>query len=510
MQRMLMLQHHVSDSLHRLQTISDNVLEAIITIDSSATIISCNRAVESLFGWTVSELLGQNVKVLCPEPYRTEHDAYVYEYVSGGPPRIIGLGREVPAQRKDGTSFAAELTVSEVRQAGKRIFIGVLRDISERKRAENLLKENAEKLQRYYESTESENQLAHTLIERQLLREDLDDPLVHYWLTPAENFSGDVIAATRSSSGRLYAVLADATGHGLTAAISTLPVLTLFYRMAAADTPLQSMVSEINQQLRESMPVGRFVGATFVCLDTTKHEGSIWIGGMPSTILLDGCGSLIREFVSKELPLGILSSTEINTEPAQFSWKESCQLALCSDGLLEAESSAGDPFGQHRFLAAIAGLPVGNRRDHLQTAVLSHIGDGTAQDDISLLTTVLPGFAIGRHCRSKLAAPVESVQAKQKSQAFDLAFSCARLSRLRQLRRLQPGLQQLPDDPAARCTPSEPCHRRGNRTSGYADSRRCDWQSVGQTLQRACQRFHGHADGRTRGDGSPASASCRG
>jgi PAS domain S-box-containing protein len=207
-----------------LQTISDNVLEAIITIDTSATIISCNRAVESLFGWTVPELLGQNVKVLCPEPYRTEHDAYVYEYVSGGPPRIIGLGREVPAQRKDRTSFAAELTVSEVRQAGKRIFIGVLRDISERKRAENLLKENAEKLQRYYESTESENQLAHTLIERQLLREDLDDPLVHYWLTPAENFSGDVIAATRSSSGRLYAVLADATGHGLTAAISTLPV----------------------------------------------------------------------------------------------------------------------------------------------------------------------------------------------------------------------------------------------------------------------------------------------
>lgn len=391
MQRMLMLQHHVSDSLHRLQTISDNVLEAIITIDTSATIISCNRAVESLFGWTVSELMGQNVKVLCPEPYRTEHDAYVYEYVSGGPPRIIGLGREVPALRKDGTSFAAELTVSEVRQAGKRIFIGVLRDISERKRAENLLKENAEKLQRYYESTESENQLAHTLIERQLLREDLDDPLVHYWLTPAENFSGDVIAATRSSSGRLYAVLADATGHGLTAAISTLPVLTLFYRMAAADTPLQSLVSEINQQLRESMPVGRFVGATFVCLDTTKHEGSIWIGGMPSTVLLDGCGSLIREFVSKELPLGILNSAEINTEPTQFSWKQSCQLALCSDGLLEAENSGGEPFGQDRFLAAIAGLPVGNRRDQLQTAVLSHIGEGTAQDDISLLLLSCPG-----------------------------------------------------------------------------------------------------------------------
>lgn len=390
MQRTLALQQHVSDALYRLQTISDNVLEAIVTIDTSATIISSNRAVEALFGWTPEELVGQNVNVLCPEPYRTEHDSYVYEYVSGGPPRIIGVGREVPAQRRDGSVFPAELTVSEVRMEHKRLFIGVIRDISDRKRAEKQIQDNARKLQHYYDSSEAENQLAQALIERQLMREELDDPLIHYWLTPAQNFSGDVLAAARSSSGRLYALLADATGHGLTAAISTLPVLTLFYRMAATDTPVEKMVFEINQQLRESMPVGRFVGAILACLDTAKQEGEIWIGGMPRAILLDSCGTIVREFVSSELPLGILPSEDITVTPERFKWLAASQLALCSDGLLEAENAQGEQFGPERLLAAIAGQPVGNRRDSIQAAVLDHLREEGAQDDISLLLISCP------------------------------------------------------------------------------------------------------------------------
>lgn len=393
MQRTLMLQQRVTDSLHQLKTISDTVLEAIITIDAQATIISCNQAVELLFGWLPEELVGQNVNVLCPEPYRTEHDTYIHEYVAGGPPKIIGVRREVPAQRRDGSIFDAELTVSEVRIDRKRMFIGVLRDISERKSAERLLKENADKLQHYYDTSETENQLAHALIERQLMRDELDDPLVNFWLTPAQNFSGDVLAAARSSTGRLYALLADATGHGLTAAISTLPVLTLFYRMATSNSPVGALVSEINQQLRESMPVGRFVGATFVCLDTKKQEGEIWIGGMPGAVLLDECGSEIREFTSQELPLGILGSDEINTAPARFTWQHACQLVLCSDGLLEAENAAGEQFGRPRLLAAMAGQSSGSRRNEVQSAVLDHLGECTAQDDISLLLLACPASA---------------------------------------------------------------------------------------------------------------------
>ena len=390
MQRTLLMQQQVADSLHRLQTISDNVLEAIVTIDTDAVIVNCNRAVEMLFGWSPAELLGQNVNVLCPEPYHSEHDAYIRDYVNGGPPRIIGTSREVPVRRRDGTTFAAELTVSEVRLEHKRMFIGVIRDISERKRTELLLKENADRLQAYHDSTESENLLARALIERQLMRNELDDPLVSYWLTPAANFSGDVLAACRSRSGHLYALLADATGHGLTAAISTLPVLTLFYRMAPTDTPVSTLVGEINQQLHESMPIGRFVGLTIVRIDTQSQRGEVWIGGMPDVLLLDEFGAVVSRFSSKELPLGIVESTAIDLAPIAFQWTRSSQLALFSDGLLEAENGVGEQFGERRLLAAIAGAQQGGRRDAVQQALAEHLGAAQAQDDVSLLLLTCP------------------------------------------------------------------------------------------------------------------------
>lgn len=390
MQRTLMMQQQVADSLHRLQTISDNVLEAIITIDPNATIVSCNRAVELLFGWKPSELIGQNVKVLCPEPYHSEHDSYVRDYVEGGPPRIIGTSREVPALRRDGTTFAAELTVSEVRLEHKRMFIGVIRDISERRRAELLLKENADRLQAYHDSTESENLLARALIDRQLMRKELDDPLINYWLTPAANFSGDVLAACRSKNGNLYALLADATGHGLTAAISTVPVLTLFYRMAPGDTPIPALVSEINQQLRESMPVGRFVGLSMVRVDTQSHTGEVWIGGMPDVLLIDEFGAEVSRFSSKELPLGIVDSTEIDLAPITFQWERSSQLVLFSDGLLEAENAGGEQFGEARLMAALGSAQHGGRRDAVQIALAEHLGQSQAQDDVSLLLLSCP------------------------------------------------------------------------------------------------------------------------
>lgn len=390
MQRTLLMQQQVADSLHRLKTISDNVLEAIITIDTSATVIGCNRAVELLFGWEPDELIGQNVKVLCPEPYRSEHDTYVQEYVAGGPPRIIGTPRELSAQRRDGSTFPAELTVSEVRLERKRVFIGVIRDISERKRTETLLRENAERLQAYHDNTESENLLARALIERQMMRDELDDPLVSYWLTPAQNFSGDVLGACRSRNGHLYALLADATGHGLTAAISTLPVLTLFYRMAEADAPLATIVGDINQQLRESMPVGRFVGVTLARIDTLAHHGEIWIGGMPDSLLIDEGGNVVERFRSNDLPLGIVDSDQISTAPRQFVWQSPCQLVMCSDGLLEAENALGVQFGEGRLVEALRGAQRGGRRDAIQQALGEHLDSTPAQDDLSLLLLNCP------------------------------------------------------------------------------------------------------------------------
>ncbi|MCP5268424.1 MAG: response regulator [Zoogloeaceae bacterium] len=383
--RTLALQQKVAESLRKLQIVSDNVLEAIITADSSATILSSNSATELMFGWSSGELIGKNVSILCPEPYRSEHDAYVSNYVNGGPPKIIGLCREIIARKKNGEVFDAELTVSEVRFDQKRLFIGVFRDITERKRSENLLKENADKLQEYYDVSEQENRFALGLIDQQLRREGLGNPLVSYWLVPAKTFSGDILGVTTSNSGRLYAVLADATGHGLTAAISTLPLLTLFYHLAPTDMPLLDLVLQLNKSLSETLPSGRFVGASLVCLDTENGHGELWIGGMPSSYLIDAQGVAIDRFESHDVPLGILDNHELAKDTITFSWSQQCELILCSDGLLEANGQTGRQFGEAGLLNSISGTLPGNRRHSIEAEITNHLGDQTALDDISLL-----------------------------------------------------------------------------------------------------------------------------
>ncbi len=118
------------------RAIVDTAIDAIIVIDASGAIRSVNRSVETIFGYEASEMLGRNVWMLMPEPYASEHDSYLDAYLRTGQRRIIGVGREVSGRRKDGAVFPMELSVGEVRTAGERLFVGIVRDITDRKAAE--------------------------------------------------------------------------------------------------------------------------------------------------------------------------------------------------------------------------------------------------------------------------------------------------------------------------------------------------------------------------------------
>lgn len=126
----------LSDTGERLRAILETAVEGIITIDERGIIESMNPAAENTFGYKAQEVVGKNVSVLMPSPYREEHDGYLSNYLRTGQARIIGIGREVIGQRKDGTRFPMDLAVSEVRLGDRRLFTGFVRDISERKRLE--------------------------------------------------------------------------------------------------------------------------------------------------------------------------------------------------------------------------------------------------------------------------------------------------------------------------------------------------------------------------------------
>lgn len=131
----------------QMEGVINSVVDGIIAIDERAQIEWVNPAALRIFGYRPEELLGQNVKMLMPEPYRGEHDGYLHNYLTTGVRKIIGIGREVLGRRKDGSVFPMELAVGEVNVDGRRMFTGIVRDITARKEAERALveaKESAE------------------------------------------------------------------------------------------------------------------------------------------------------------------------------------------------------------------------------------------------------------------------------------------------------------------------------------------------------------------------------
>ncbi len=119
-----------------LPALLEAAVDGIIGIDEGGLIQTINPAAERLFGYASREVIGQNVRVLMPSPYREEHDGYLARYLATGQKKIIGIGREVVGRRKDGTTFPMDLSVAEARAGRRANLRGIVRDITERKRAE--------------------------------------------------------------------------------------------------------------------------------------------------------------------------------------------------------------------------------------------------------------------------------------------------------------------------------------------------------------------------------------
>ncbi len=135
----------LSESL--LNAIMDSTVDAIIVIDSHGTVQTVNPATQRLFGYAPEQVIGQNVKMLMPPPFREEHDSYISNYLESGTAKIIGIGREVVGRRQDGSVFPIHLAVSQITIDDQILFAGIIRDISDLKRAEHKLAE----LNRYLE-----------------------------------------------------------------------------------------------------------------------------------------------------------------------------------------------------------------------------------------------------------------------------------------------------------------------------------------------------------------------
>jgi CheY-like chemotaxis protein len=252
------------------------------------------------------------------------------------------------------------------------------------------MEEQAAELKVYRDKAEDEKQLATKLMERITRSSALVDDLLQSWSLSAEHMSGDLVAATRTQDERLYVMVADATGHGLPAALVQMPVSQVFYDMARAGYTVGSIVTTMNRQLRALVPRDRFVAATIISLDVRNRTVEMWNGGNPEAMFVDKTGRILRRFTPKAAPLGIVGVDDFESYTEVYQWPEEGELLLYSDGVIDADAPDGEPFGEQRLEAAVTAKGQASACEAVTQALQQHLDGRRGQDDISVVCVRCP------------------------------------------------------------------------------------------------------------------------
>ncbi len=214
---------------------------------------------------------------------------------------------------------------------------------------------------------------------------------IRYYMSALAVFNGDVLLAEISPRGSLFVILGDFTGHGLPAAIGSMPLASTFYGMVSKGFSMPDILREINQKLYQTLPVGLFCCAT--CIDMNFHKGrmAVWNGGLPDNILYRSESNTYERIHSGHLPLGVLSSRDFKADQQVFHLQPGDHLFMWSDGIQEARNRKGEMFGEDGINAVLdSKIQANNIYDTILTGVQEHIGSTEKDDDISLVDIRFP------------------------------------------------------------------------------------------------------------------------
>ncbi len=246
--------------------------------------------------------------------------------------------------------------------------------------------QTATELRQINQGLEQEQLLAKQLIDKMLYLGNIEHCCIQYWLCPNRHFSGDLIAASEGFGNKLFVMLADSTGHGLSAALPTITIAKIFHSMCGKGFTLSSIAAEMNAIAKSMLPPDRFVATALFAFDFSNRLMECWNGGIPTALVVNESGELKRQFESRHLAIGILSPSSFDASTEIYQWQENCEVIAYSDGLIEAESPAGEMFGTDSLIDVIRTTERGQRVPKIKQKILSHLESQQGQDDISLVS----------------------------------------------------------------------------------------------------------------------------
>lgn len=249
----------------------------------------------------------------------------------------------------------------------------------------NTVQEQRDVIRENNEHMRHEQQVARAVYDNVAHSGCLDLPNVKYMLSPFSIFNGDVLLAARRPSGGVHILLGDFTGHGLPAAIGSMPLAQIFYGMTAKGFLMADILREINAKLKNILPVGYFCCTCMVNLSFRRERLEVWMGGLPDFALYREADNKVEHVKSRHLPLGVLSSSAFNPEIQQFDIKPGDKFYMWSDGIIESRNDQGELFGEERLFSIFNGKDASQFFNNIQSAVNDFAGENGRDDDTTLL-----------------------------------------------------------------------------------------------------------------------------
>jgi PAS domain S-box-containing protein len=352
--------------------------------------VRANPAFSSHLGWEDHELRDKNVPDFA---HPADRDAFARDLdrmrrePNRDHPAIV-----VRVLAKSGTYHSIEWTGAGTDE-GRLYLVG--RDVSELRSAVARLAAQNEELHVLHEQVRREQRLAGHLLANVRRQGCLNIPGVRHLTSPLDFFNGDVALAAATPYGELRWMLGDFTGHGLSAAVGTIPVASTFYATCRKGVSLVESIETINDLLKGVLPAGLFCAAAMLGLDRDRGELRVWNGGLPAVIVRSGRDGSLRLQASQSLPLGLVASRELDVKFTVMPVDASDEIFVYTDGLTEAQNSSGELFGQERVAAVLSnpGQP-GHGFDQLVDELSAYRGTIRAGDDVSLIVVTVGALCI--------------------------------------------------------------------------------------------------------------------
>lgn len=240
-------------------------------------------------------------------------------------------------------------------------------------------------LQKYHDQKEEDLRVGRIVMSGIAGAQDNPDPAVRSKINSTKGCSGDLVLVSRTPADVLHIVLADTSSHGAIAAMNLLPLGLIFDAMSKKGFAIPRIAEEINSKIHSLMPEDRCIGAALIAVDFREQVIEVWNGGVPAPMLVDRDGTVLHEWPSYNLPLGILDDETFSSEVEVFHYDKECQLFVFSNGLPEARSPEGEQFGSARVARVFQNAKPDCRFDELLNLLDSHIQNQSECDDISLV-----------------------------------------------------------------------------------------------------------------------------